>query len=315
MMRDTSDPLSAALESLHLRVRRVCRLDLAQPGGVRLPADDSWLHVVKSGGCQIAVEPAGEAATLEPGDLVLLRAGTAHRIRDHMGDAMSIAHNARLPESSRSPDRQPTGQCDSDTIVVSACLDVDALFHHPLHAVWPTWIRDRHNDDDWIYATFLRSVDDTERDSGSPQPGSQTILSSLVRLLVIRTVQRHVLRSRDELRGSLKALLAPDIGPALALMHSHPGRPWTISSLAETVAMSRTAFSSRFTEEVGMPPGQYLLECRMHEASALLAEGRLSMDEIAMRTGYESASAFSKAFKRWAGRVPSDYRRAMNDVG
>ena len=103
----------------------------------------------------------------------------------------------------------------------------------------------------------------------------------------------------------------PDMGPAVALMHSQPDAPWTVASLAERVAMSRSVFSARFTALVGKPPLQYLSEWRMQKASHLLRTTRDELKEVAAKVGYESPSAFSKAFTRWAGVAPSVYRATM----
>jgi AraC-like DNA-binding protein len=314
MMGNSSDPLSEALESLHLRVRRVCRLNVTQPGGARLPAHESWLHMAKAGICQVAIEQASGWTLLEPGDLMLLQPGNAHRLRDHRADPMNARKNARVQSSGNRQGHAPHGWRDSsaDAVVVSVCLDVDALRFHPIYTVWPSRIHVRQGDDGALLATLPHILADIERESAHPRPGSHTIVSRLVGLLVAHAVQRHVLRLPGELRGVLKALLTPDIGPAVALMHSHPERPWTIASLSKTVSMSSMAFTTRFENEVGVSPGRYLLNCRMHTAAALLAEDGLSMKEIAGRTGYQSASAFSKAFKRWTGLAPSDYRKSQS---
>jgi AraC-like DNA-binding protein len=62
---------------------------------------------------------------------------------------------------------------------------------------------------------------------------------------------------------------------------------------------------------VGEPPLTYLTRWRMWQASRLLAEGNLSVGETALRVGYESEAAFSKAFKRHFGQSPLAYRRGQ----
>ena len=84
-----------------------------------------------------------------------------------------------------------------------------------------------------------------------------------------------------------------------------------MASLAERVAMSRSAFSLLFAETMGRPPLQYLREQRMRTASRLLRNPRLGVKTIASRVGYHSAASFSAAFKRWSGRAPGAYRRGM----
>ncbi|HEV2666701.1 MAG TPA: helix-turn-helix transcriptional regulator [Blastocatellia bacterium] len=59
---------------------------------------------------------------------------------------------------------------------------------------------------------------------------------------------------------------------------------------------------------VGEPPLTYHTRWRMWQASRLLAEENLSVGETALRVGYESEAAFSKAFKRHSGQSPLAYR-------
>ena len=54
-------------------------------------------------------------------------------------------------------------------------------------------------------------------------------------------------------------------------------------------------------------PRTYLTRWRMHLATSLLRDGRLSVREVAERAGYASIAAFSKAFKRRFGAAPALY--------
>jgi AraC-like DNA-binding protein len=73
--------------------------------------------------------------------------------------------------------------------------------------------------------------------------------------------------------------------------------------------MSRSAFAAKFSSLVGVPHLTYLTRWRLWQVSRLLAEGNLSVRETALRVGYESEAAFSKAFKRHFGQSPLAYRR------
>jgi AraC-like DNA-binding protein len=72
---------------------------------------------------------------------------------------------------------------------------------------------------------------------------------------------------------------------------------------------AKSAFSERFREVVGKPPLQYLTEYRIRKACQLLRDTRLGVKEISSQVGYDSASSFSNAFKRWMGKSPGAFRR------
>jgi AraC-like DNA-binding protein len=98
------------------------------------------------------------------------------------------------------------------------------------------------------------------------------------------------------------------ISLALGLIHQSPARKWTVQELAEATALSRSAFSARFTELVGEPPLTYLTRWRMLKATRLL-KNEVRMETIAELLGYESEAAFRKAFKREIGMPPAQYRK------
>jgi AraC-like DNA-binding protein len=101
---------------------------------------------------------------------------------------------------------------------------------------------------------------------------------------------------------------------ALSLVHGRPGEAWTVASLARAVALSRTGFAHRFRALVGSSVMEYVTARRMHVAAGMLARSREALPEIASEVGYESEVSFSKAFRRWAGLPPGQYRRRMKEL-
>ena len=106
----------------------------------------------------------------------------------------------------------------------------------------------------------------------------------------------------------LGALQDQQIGQAIVAVHRNPGHPWTVASLANQAAMSRSAFAARFTQLVGEPAVQYLTRWRMHLALACLQQGPTTIRELATQFGYGSEAAFSHAFKRVIGVSPGAVR-------
>jgi AraC-like DNA-binding protein len=78
--------------------------------------------------------------------------------------------------------------------------------------------------------------------------------------------------------------------------------------------MSRSIFALRFKETVGVPPMEYLTRWRMLLAGDRIANTSDSISEIAQSLGYESASAFAKAFKKIMGCSPRQYSRSQNSL-
>lgn len=142
-----------------------------------------------------------------------------------------------------------------------------------------------------------------------PQPGSSLVTEHLAHMMLVQALRLYL---ADGLKGSsgwLYALADPQMSAAISSMHEDPARRWTVEELAARAGMSRSIFAAKFKETVGDSPMEYLTRWRM-----LLAEERLTstsdpISGIARSLGYESQSAFTKAFKRTMGRAPRQRNR------
>ncbi len=94
-------------------------------------------------------------------------------------------------------------------------------------------------------------------------------------------------------------------------MHEQPNIAWTVASLAERLALSRSKFAARFKKVVGETPLGYLTRLRLHRVAANLRDDlNLTLPAIARSVGYQTLAAFSKSFKRQFGTSPGAYRRS-----
>ena len=141
-------------------------------------------------------------------------------------------------------------------------------------------------------------------------PGQRAVLSRMTEVLFVEVLRSWVKSLRPGQGGWLSALGDRHIGKALQLLHEQPNRAWTLHELGRRVGLGRSAFSARFTKLVGQPMNQYLIAHRMTEAASLLEASDESISDIADHVGYETASAFSKAFDRQHGLSPGRYRAA-----
>jgi AraC-like DNA-binding protein len=96
---------------------------------------------------------------------------------------------------------------------------------------------------------------------------------------------------------------------AITRMHDAPGYKWTLQGLADRVGMSRTIFAQKFKKRVGMTPMEYLTRRRMLLAGDRLKTSDDSVAAISSLFGYETESAFGRAFRRFRGHSPRKHRR------
>ena len=83
----------------------------------------------------------------------------------------------------------------------------------------------------------------------------------------------------------------------------------TIKEIADQMHVSQTQLKNSFRNYYGNSVYKYIRSKKMERAAALLAEGQLSVMEIAGMFGYENCSKFAAAFRGEYGMSPSDYRR------
>src|SRR4029077_12326358 len=93
-------------------------------------------------------------------------------------------------------------------------------------------------------------------------------------------------------------------------IHQSPELDWTVQSLAAKVAMSRSAFASRFARLVGEPPLAYVTRWSMQKAAGLLRQSSATLADIAERVRYDSEAAFSQSLQRAVASAPGASRRA-----
>ena len=155
-------------------------------------------------------------------------------------------------------------------------------------------------------ARLHRLVQMIREEAAGLQAGRDAVLSRLIEVMLIETLRRQAGAGLPE-NGVLRGLADPQLARAIAEIHDDVARGWTVGELARRAGMSRAVFARRFSLAVGSAPVEYLLGWRMALAKDALLNGRGSLEEIAFRIGYKSASAFSTAFSQRVGCPPSEY--------
>ena len=88
----------------------------------------------------------------------------------------------------------------------------------------------------------------------------------------------------------------------------------TVTDVSRFVAVSERTLRRQFDEAIGMSWRTYLLHARMLRAMALLAAPGQSVQQTATAVGFDSLSAFTRAFTAFCGETPSTYRRRLPSV-
>lgn len=108
--------------------------------------------------------------------------------------------------------------------------------------------------------------------------------------------------------GGRAGIAALEADRAARLMQAQLAQQISIADVARELGYHRTYLTKLFSREMGMSPVRYLQKMRMERAKLLLREP-LTVEEVAASVGYPDPLYFSKAFKKWVGCTPTDYRR------
>jgi AraC-like DNA-binding protein len=158
-------------------------------------------------------------------------------------------------------------------------------------------------------AAMRWSMERMREELRNPQPGGSLITQQLACMMLVQALRLHLTDTASAGQGWLSALSDKHMSLAITSMHHDPGYGWTLQSLAERVGLSRSVFALRFRETVGSTPMEYLTRWRMVLATDRLKNSSEGLGTIAQSLGYESESAFGKAFRRVMGCSPRQYTR------
>lgn len=262
--------------------------------------------VIGRGCCLLALDGTATPFRLEAGDVFLLTRNAGFTVASDLSLAPKPAHEVFTGAGSAIV---PVGQGD-DFLFLGGHLDTDHAGGRLIVESLPDFLHIPASESGAGRLGAL--IGELVEEAAGRAPGAEMACSSLAHLLLIQILRRHLSAGVQVEPGWLRVACDPRLAPALALMQSDLGHPWSLPELARAVAMSRTAFATHFRAVAGVPPLTYLTEWRMRQADRALRRGGSALAEIAHSVGYSSEAAFGAAFKRVMGRSP---RRAARTSG
>lgn len=305
------DPLTNVLQDLRLKSTFYSRSELRAPWGVAFPTQvGPGFHIVLIGGCFLRLD--SHTIPLQAGDLVLLPRAVDHQLVSAPDESAISVRQFPLQRIGDNAALLTNGGNGDQSLLICGAVRFTGAIAHPLLELLPPVIRlhvdsnhEEGREDGWLDSTLKL----LGAEALSLRPGKAAMMTRLADILVLQMIRAWLEDDENRQRGWLSAFGDPEIGQAMALIHSRAEERWTVSSLAAEVHLSRSVFSERFSRRVGMSPIQYVTRWRMHLASNWMREDGLNVNQVAQRLGYSSAAAFSRAFKRILHILPGAVRR------
>lgn len=303
------DVLADTLRSLRVKTEVYGRLEMSAPWGFELDLGlPGCFHAVTRGGCWLETER--KRIALGAGDWVFLLGGKRHVLRDSPKSRTRPLPELYEEHGAKCGGVLRHGGSGARTTLVSFSFGLEGTWLNPMLARLPRVLHvkgDGALSTRWVESTVQLVA--AEMEAG--RPGHELVATRLADVLFIHALRTHVEAFPAEHGGWLRALEDPHLGLVIQQLHERPMHPWTVESMAKVASMSRSTFAARFQKVLGESPLGYLTRWRMHTAMQRMADGDDSLAAIAESVGYDTDSAFGKAFKRHVGKTPGAYRRQL----
>ncbi|WP_274652589.1 helix-turn-helix domain-containing protein [Paenibacillus humicola] len=128
--------------------------------------------------------------------------------------------------------------------------------------------------------------------------------------LILKQLMIYLLREDNESPVERKASnqLTEAIHEVANYIRQNPGAPHRVEDLAMRAQLSPRYFSIKFKEMIGSSVQTYMIRMRIERAQHLLKHAGMNVTEVADALGYRDIFFFSRQFKQYTGKSPSEIR-------
>ncbi|MEB6378084.1 AraC family transcriptional regulator [Leclercia adecarboxylata] len=311
MTLQSPDLISELLRGMRLSGVKYRRIEASAPFGVAFGAapGKAQFHFISRGPAVLRLH-SGARFELNSGDAVFIPNGDAHALLS--GDDVTVTPVSAFPSEpicNSVCDIHCEPCPDSENMVIfSGCMDFDLGGMQPLIKAMPEVMMVSRLMTTWpeIHPLLVAM----ERESMTRQVGFAGILARLADVVAALIVRGWVEAGCGKATGWIQVLRDPRLSRAIYAMHQQPGINWSVAELAKEAGTSRSVFAERFLSATGTTPAKYLSELRMRLAIQYIGQENQAIETVALRLGYSSLAAFSRAFKRIVGQSPGALREA-----
>lgn len=153
------------------------------------------------------------------------------------------------------------------------------------------------------------------------ESGADLYLTKPFSVLVLQNYISNLLKSKELLRQlySQKIYLEPsnvEVGTVdkqfmeklMLLTEANLGNAeFGVTQLSREIGMSKAVLYKKFDALVHIPIGEFIKTMRLKKAALLLANDKLNINQVAWEVGFNDSKYFSKEFKKFFGKTPSEY--------
>lgn len=308
------DTVSSILDGHRARGAFLLRCVMAPPWSVEIADEAAVALLVMVRGTAWVTRPGEQPIHLQPDDVAVLKGTVPYVLAGDPASAPTIVvepgqvcrslDGAAVPATFGAGFRTWGNAADGPCAFLTGTYELASQVTGRLLDHVPDVVVVRAGDEDAPAVRLLT------QEFGRDAPGQDAVLDRLVDIVLINALRTWFAANAEAAPAWWRAHSDPVVGAALRLMHDQPEQPWSLSSLAARVAVSRATLARRFGQLVEQPPMAYLADWRLSLAADLLRDTTDSVETVGQRVGYLNPFAFSTAFKRRFGVAPRDFRHA-----
>ena len=292
---------SLELETTLFHVGQYCGTWRAAPSGVMR----SGFHLVLNGQCWLHLPEKSQALPLQKGDAVFFIRETIHYLSPSASpDDLALCRV-------KSGVMAPIDESVPDSVAL-ACgfFDFKSGLSTLLLSSFPDYLIIRGNQTELLAAKAIFDLILNEaRQSGE---SASPLIVRLTDVLFFYAIRQ--LATTQEISAGLWAVVqSPEFAKLVEAVINEPEKDWPVEKMADYSHMSRATFFKRFSQVAGQTPNYFVVMVRMKMAAQLLRQGK-TISQVAEKVGYQSESAFSKAFKKVIGQQPGAYQKQSSSV-
>ncbi|WP_174872321.1 AraC family transcriptional regulator [Pectobacterium polaris] len=312
MTVQSPDLISELLRGMRLSGVTYRRIETHAPFGVSFHYEPgrAQFHFVSQGTALLRME-SGATFVLKSGDALFIPNGNSHALlSDEKADVTSVSAfpSEAICNSVCAIGCKPCPDTEN-TVIFSGCMDFELGGMQPLIKAMPEVMMVSRLMSTWPEIHPILAA--MERESMTRQVGFAGILARLADVVAALIVRGWVEAGCGKATGWVQVLRDPRLSRAIYAMHQQPGVNWSVAELAKEAGTSRSVFAERFLSATGTTPAKYLSELRMRLAVQYIRHEHQAIETVALRLGYGSLAAFSRAFKRIVGHAPG----ALREIG
>lgn len=294
------DTMTALLQRLNLRAKLIYAGGVCGRWAIDHNSDtDIWFHLLTKGKGWIHSPAWSAPLALATGDLILFLPHADKHYLSYSPDELDFAAD----------DARPVSWTEGSTAFVCGLIELGA----PRTVFWqslPSEIIIRGDQAGPHLAELVRMmIAESQVERFGRFALIERLCDSLFILVLRHCIEQHLVR-----QGVFAAMHDSRLEKVLHAIHRDPWHGWNLLELSHQACLSKTALTKKFDATLGCTPMEYLLLWRMQIAAGWLKETGMTIERVAERCGYDSVSAFSRAFKRCLGEAPGAFRRRTSGI-